>query len=247
MQAQMALASRTPVDEATVRIEVLTGQALVDGAEVALCPAHRLLVCALARCRHPVPREQLQALIWPDDDAARAENLLNIALHRLRKRLGNVAVVQAPGGYRLGDAVVLDLWEVEALAAQLRGCRPPDLATAVRWVSVAQRVCCGCIRSASDPEFVGALERRLHAAACDITDRLARHALAQRRTDLALDLARVTIAFDACDEGAREIAIRAHLMAGDRAAAIREYRDYARALTDDLGLAPSFALGSLVA
>jgi DNA-binding SARP family transcriptional activator len=230
-----------------VQIEVLTGRALVDGAEIVLCPAHRLLVCALARCRHPVPREQLQAVIWPDDDPARASNLLNIALHRLRKRLGDGAIVQSPDGYRFGDAVVLDLWEVEALATQLRRARTPDLATAARWLPVARRVCCGCVRTAADPEFVCALERRMQAAAREITARLAEHALAKRCAEIALDLVRVTLDFDACDEDAREIAIRAHVALGDRAAAIREYRDYTRALTEDLGLAPSFALRSLVA
>jgi DNA-binding SARP family transcriptional activator len=230
-----------------VQIEVLTGRALVSGAEIVLSPAHRVLVCALARCRHPVPRELLEALLWPDDDTARARNLLNIALHRLRKRLGDDAIVQSADGYRLGDGVVLDLWEIEALVTQLRGSRTPDLATADRWLPVVRRVCCGCVRSAGDPEFVGNLERRIQTAARDITDRLARHAFAQQRPDVTLELVRVLVDFDACDEGAREIAIRAHLALGDRAGAIREYRDYTKALTEDLGLPPSFALGSLVA
>jgi DNA-binding SARP family transcriptional activator len=247
MQARTAFTGRPQVESERVRIEVLTGRALVDGVEIVLCPPHRLLVCALARCRHAVPREHLQALIWPDDDGARASNLLNIALHRLRKRLGDSAVIQSPEGYRLGDAVILDLWEIEALATRLRTSRPPDRATAERWLPVARRACCGCARSASDPEFVAVLERRMHTAARDITERLAEHAIAQGRPEMALDLARVTLHFDACDEAAREIAIRAHLALGDRAAAIREYRDYTRALTEDLGLAPSFALGSLVA
>jgi DNA-binding SARP family transcriptional activator len=247
MQAHTAFAPPSAASDGAVRIEALTGRVLVDGAEIVLCPTYRLLVCALARCAHPVPREQLQALIWPDDEAARARNLLNMALHRLRKRLGDRAVVQTPEGYRLGDAVVLDLREVEALAVQLRGSRSPDLATAVRWLPVVRRVCCGCERSASDPEFVGTLERRMQTAARDITNRLAEYALTQLRPDLALELVRAALDFDACDESAREIAIRAHLALGDRAAAIREYRDYTRALTEDLGLAPSFTLASLVA
>jgi DNA-binding SARP family transcriptional activator len=230
-----------------VQVEVLTGRALVNGAEIVLCPAQRLIVCALARCRHPVPRELLEALLWPDDDAARARNLLNIALHRLRKRLGDVAVVQSPKGYRLGDDVVLDLWQIEALAAQLRVSPAPDLATTARWLPVARRVCCGCVRSASDPEFVGMLERRMQTAARDVTNRLAEHALAHQHAAVALALVRVTLDFDACDESAREIAIRAPLALGDRPGAISEYRDYTKALTEDLGLAPSFALGSLVA
>jgi DNA-binding SARP family transcriptional activator len=194
-----------------------------------------------------VPRERLEALLWPDDGAGRARNLLNITLHRLRKRLGDEAIVQTADGYRFGDAVVLDLWEIEGLAAQLRGPRTPDLATAERWLPIVHRVCCGCERTAGDPEFVGVLERRMQTVARDITDRLANHALAQRRPDLALELARVALDFDTCDESACEIAIRAHVALGDRAAAIRVYRDYTKALTAELGVTPSFALGSLVA
>jgi DNA-binding SARP family transcriptional activator len=110
-----------------------------------------------------------------------------------------------------------------------------------------RHVCCGGVRRAGDPEFVAALERRLLTAARDAADRLAESALARSRPDVALALVRVTLDYDPCDEGARELAIRAHLARNDRASAIREYRDYARALASDLGLAPSFALSSLVA
>ncbi len=247
MQAHVAFRVPTPADTGAVRIEILTGRALVNGAEIVLCPPQRLLVCALARCRHPLSGDALRALLWPDEDQARASNLLNIAVHRLRKRIGERTVLQSLEGYRLDDTVVLDLWEVEALGAQLRGPRTPDLTTAARWLPIAQRVCCGCVRTIAAPEFVTALERRMQTAAREITGRLAEYALAQRRPDLALDLAWVSIELDGCDEDAREIAIRAHVARGDRAAAIREYRDYTRALTEELGLAPSFALGSLVA
>ncbi len=230
-----------------VQIEVLTGRALVDGAEIVLCDTHRLLVCALARCRHPVPRERLEALLWPDDDAARARNLLNIALHRLRKRLGDDAIVQSAEGYRFGASVVLDLWEIEAFAARFRTCETPNITTAGRWLAVMRHVCCGSVRRASDPEFVAALERRLLTAARDATDRLAEIALASNRPDVTLALVRVTLDHDPCDERARELAIRAHVARGDRASAIREYRDYTKALLDELGLTPAFALASLVA
>jgi DNA-binding SARP family transcriptional activator len=230
-----------------VQIEVLTGRALVDGAEIVLCEAHRLLMCALARCRHPVPREQLEALLWPDDEPERARNLLNIAVCRLRKRLGEAAIVQSADGYRLGDVVTVDLWEIEAFAARFRTCETPDITAAGRWLAVMRHICCGSVRRASDPEFVGALERRLLTAARDATDRLAQIALASNRPDVTLALARVTLDHDPCDERARELAIRAHLARGDRASAIREYRDYTKALLDELGLTPAFALASLVA
>ena len=229
-----------------VQVEVLSGRALVGGDEVILTGPQRLLVCALAKCRHPVDREHLEAMFWPDDEPERARNLLNIAIHRLRKRLGENAIVQSADGYRLGDVVTVDLWEIEAFAARFRASEAPDITTAGRWLAVMRHVCCGCVRRAADPEFVGVLERRLLTAAREATDRLAEKALASRRPDLTLSLVRVTIEFDPCDERARELAIRAHVARGDRASAIREYRDYAKALADELALTPSFELGALV-
>lgn len=230
-----------------VQVEVLSGRALVNGAEIALTAPQRLLVCALAQCRHAIDREQLQTLLWPDEDEARARNLLNIAVHRLRKRFGHEAIAQSADGYRLGDSVTVDLWEIEACAARFRGTETPDITSAARWLAVMRHVCCGYVRRAADPEFVAALERRLLRAAREATDRLAENALAANRPDVALALVDVTLDYDPCDERARELAIRAHLARGDRASAIREYRDYTRTLMDELGLAPSFALSSLVA
>ena len=66
-----------------VQVEVLSGRALVDGVEIVLTGPQRLLVCALAKCRHPVDREHLEAMFWPDDEPERARNLLNIAVCRL--------------------------------------------------------------------------------------------------------------------------------------------------------------------
>jgi SARP family transcriptional regulator, regulator of embCAB operon len=226
-----------------VKLEVLSGRALVDGDEIVLTETQRLVVCALAQCRHALDRDRLEALIWPDEDPARAHNLLNIAVHRLRKRLGHGAILQSPDGYRLGD-VTLDLWEIEAIAERARAAA--DITGAARWLAVMRHVCCGGVRRAGDPEFVAALERRLLTAARDATDRLAEKALARERPDVALLLVRVTLDYDPCDERARELAVRAHLARGDRASAIREYRDYARALREELELEPSFALSELV-
>jgi DNA-binding SARP family transcriptional activator len=235
------------MDESAVKLEVLSGRALVNGEEIVLAGAQRLLICALAQCRHPLERERLESLVWPDEAPERAGNLLNIAVHRLRKRLGHGAIEQSAGGYRLGGTVTVDLWEIEAVAARFRCYGTADITAAGRWLAVMRHICCGAVRRAADPEFVGALERRLLTAARDATDRLAESALSQNRPDIALELVRATLEHDPCDERARELTIRAHLDRGDRASAIREYRDYARALTEDLGLAPSFSLASLVA
>ncbi len=229
-----------------IQIEILTGIVVMNGIEVAVNGPQRLLLSALARCRHPVRREQLQALVWPDDGDERATNLFNVAVHRLRKRLGDGAIMQSALGYRFGDAVVVDLWQLEALAARLRGAPAPLLPLAEQWLPFYGRRACGCASATSAYEFLALLERRWWSAAREITDCIATSALDGGRPDIALALARATIAFDACDEGAREVAIRAHVARGDRCAAIREYRDYARALADELDLSPALSLRALL-
>ena len=80
-----------------------------------------------------------------------------------------------------------------------------------------------------------------------IAHRLAEDALERGDPDAALAFAGDVIAYDPCDEPAREIAIRAHLAVGDRAAALRTYRQYREVLSSELQVEPSATLSALVA
>ena len=91
--------------------------------------------------------------------------------------MGEDAIVQSADGYRLGDVVTVDLWEIKAFAARFRTCQTPDVTAAGRWLAVMRHICCSSVRRASDPEFVEALERRLLTAAGGAIDRLGRIAL----------------------------------------------------------------------
>jgi DNA-binding SARP family transcriptional activator len=61
-----------------------------------------------------------------------------------------------------------------------------------------------------------------------------------------LAVARDLIERDPCDETARELAIRAHIGAGDRVAATRELRTYREVVLRELDAEPSDYLVSLV-
>lgn len=236
--------SHQPV-EAPVKIEILSGRAIVGTNEILLSDQNWVFVCALARCRHPVPREQLETMLWPDATREQANNLLGVGLHRLRRRLGERFVIQSSDGYRLGDDVVVDLWEIESLSSS-REIHDGESSTTLRWLAIYRRLACGCARSSGKYEFIRSLERRLLSAANAVTERLAAAALRRGDAAVALELVRLTLKGDACDETAHEIAIRCQLALGNRGAAIREYREYARALADELELEPSFTLRSLI-
>ena len=90
------------------------------------------------------------------------------------------------------------------------------------------------------------IEEHMRRLARDVNVILARDALLAGNVDRALTLAHRLSVNDPLDEEAQEIAIRALLQAGDRAAAIFEYRRYRELLQRELDEEPSTTLRRLV-
>jgi len=217
-----------------LRVQLLAGRIETPAASVLLAPSERVLAFALARSRRGAARQRLEELIWPDFQPDQAQNLFNVTLCRLRKRVGLRTIVQDGRGYRYGDDVSVDLWELERGAA---GDPVPGNAVST-WIDEYEAID-GTRGEPGDADWLHVMEGRLLTAARARADRLSLASLAQRRPDLALRLAQATLAGDPCDEPACAVAMRAHLALGDRSAAIRAYRDYERALLVDLELTPS--------
>jgi DNA-binding SARP family transcriptional activator/TolB-like protein len=88
-------------------IQFLGGATLrCDGAPLTGPPAqrHRIALLALLAASWPqaVSRDRVQALLWPEHDVASARRLLNLAVHVLRRALGDGAIVSA------GDGLLFD-------------------------------------------------------------------------------------------------------------------------------------------
>lgn len=88
----------------------LLGGASLEGPGGALAgPAaqrHRVALLALLAVVHPrsLSREWLMACLWPDRDPSHARNLLNQAVHALRRALGEDAIVSGVTDLRLDAA-----------------------------------------------------------------------------------------------------------------------------------------------
>lgn len=69
---------------------------------------HRLALLALLAASHPraVSRDKLVAYLWPESDAAHARNLLNQAVHALRRALGEDAILSTGDELRLAPGVL---------------------------------------------------------------------------------------------------------------------------------------------
>jgi DNA-binding SARP family transcriptional activator/tetratricopeptide (TPR) repeat protein len=229
-------------------VQVLTrtirrGQAAIDLRDRELA-----LVIALARQRGAATRLELGELLWPELDEPAARDALNSCLYRVRQKLGEAAIVwRRSDGYRLEDGALVDVREIDTWAATLRQTR--------RTLRAGERVLLGelharlrrnTLREGEVWEWLEPLAAHVEEAGRAIGERLAQDALARAQFDEALTVARDLIERDPCDETARELAIRAHMGAGDRVAAARELRTYRDVLARELDAEPSEHLASLI-
>lgn len=112
-------------DSGTVELRLLgTIDALVDGGEVSLGgPRRRRLLLALALAgRQVVSDEALVEAVWPEvvDRPGDPINTVHQYVSRLRGLIGAAAIETAAPGYRLAEAVRLDIDRLEAVYSQAR-------------------------------------------------------------------------------------------------------------------------------
>ncbi len=244
----VAQITRDRSEAAPIALEILAGRVRVDGTLARLSGREFELLTAIAQRREPATRSRLAGMLWPDLDEFAARNALSVCLHRLRAHLGREdAIERDADGYRLHVDAFVDVWEIERAAAALptrERLRESERAALRRaWERLREE------RNASLDrwEWFESIARRMNELRTAIAHRLADDALEGGDPDAALAYAVDVIAYDPCDEPLREIAIRAHLANGDRAAALRSYRQYRDVLRSELQVEPSATLAALVA
>jgi DNA-binding SARP family transcriptional activator len=244
----VAQITRDRSEAAPIALEILAGRVRVDGAVARLSGREFELLTAIAQRREPTMRSRLADLLWPDLDEFAGRNALSVCLHRLRAHLGREdAIERDADGYRLHVDAFVDVWEIERAVATLRGhnhIRESERAALRRaW----ERLCAERYPALERWEWFEPVMRRMSELRTAIAHRLAEDALESGDPDAALAYAVDVIEYDPCDELAREIAIRAHLANGDRAAALRSFRQYRDVLRSELQVEPSATLASLLA
>ncbi|MDP9107303.1 MAG: bacterial transcriptional activator domain-containing protein, partial [Candidatus Eremiobacteraeota bacterium] len=104
----------------------------------------------------------------------------------------------------------------------------------------------GGYRRLGDLDQYAALERRICRLGGEIAQALADDAWSRDDRARALQIAEELLDTDPCGELGIELTVRAHLALGNHDAAVRRYRDYCRALRDDLDCAPPQQLAALL-
>jgi DNA-binding SARP family transcriptional activator len=188
------------------------------------------LVAYLAVTGQPQGRDRIAAMLWPDADTERARGALRRTLSTLRTGLGGDEL--RSDGLRItldAGAIEVDVRKFRSLVAEgrleeavsaytgdfLSGFTVRDSLEFDEWQAARTEE----LRR----ELGGALER-----------------LAQDDRDLAraISHARRWLALDPLHEPAHRALMRLHARAGDRAAALVQYRECVRALDRELGVAP---------
>jgi len=198
------------------------------------------LVIYLAEAGGPVARDVAATLLWPDADAEAARARLRRTLYKIRIAFGEELISASAASLSLRPAVEADsiafdhacdaglLDEAAGLYTgdYLAGFALPDCPEFEEWVFFR--------REALRSRLVQALERLVEARIAGGEPRGA----VMHATRLA--------ALDPLSESAHRHLIRAHLAAGDRAAAERQGEACVRLLRDELGVAPDPATLALL-
>ena len=231
-----------------VLIDVLSGRVFSNGMPVALAPSELALVFALAmHGRAGAPREMLAEDLYPGSSLENALSSMKVTVHRLRRRVGRHDVIRyVDRRLVLGERVSVELQQIEkdVHAALLRDTL--DDPQRDRFARLRQRMLDGRPAFLLAWPWFDECESRVRGLAEQLSLVLARDALRRENYQDAVDYASDLMRTDPLDESAAEIAIRAFLLAGDRTAAILEFRRYASFLRREGDSRPSPSLRALV-
>jgi class 3 adenylate cyclase/DNA-binding SARP family transcriptional activator len=197
-------------------------------------------------CTAPAPqsREKLATLLWGSHFETQARQNLRQALFRLRRMLGDDALVSDGEEISLAPGVIdCDAVRLQALIRE--GSRA-SLAEAVDLykgrllsdVNVSEEVWA---------DWLAGERQRLEGSALDALVRLAEIELAAGHPDRALEAARRGLAINNLREDAHRLILHALAAAGRKAEALKHYQDLVALLRRELSTEPDAATKSLVA
>ena len=215
----------------------------VDGRPVAL-PLRKALAALtyVVEAQTPVSRDAVATLLWPEADEATARSRLRRLLHRMHQHLG-VGII-ASDRMSLCTAPGIEL-RVDTLTFE-QACQEGDFAKASRLYRadfLGTFAVDGCPdfgewaffrREALRSRLIHAIERLIEAKR-----------LCGQHGEMIVHAQRF-VTFDPLSEAAHRHLIGGYLLAGDTAAAQRQYESYAQLLRKELGVLPGPAIAALM-
>ncbi len=207
----------------------------------------RLALVHLVVERHrPVPIDELAVVLWGDTPPRTWEPSLRVVISKLRATLGEVTdgrlSIERDGGCY--QAAVGEVWvDIEAAANAVDRAegawRRGEVATTWSEAAVAAAIARRPLLPGEDRPWIDALRTRLRAAHVRALDLLVRVHLGQGDRELAVALASDLVELEPYREESHRLLMRAYVLSGERAEAIRVYGRLRDVLAADLGIDPS--------
>ncbi|MGD0968472.1 MAG: winged helix-turn-helix domain-containing protein [Candidatus Aquilonibacter sp.] len=238
-------AARRMHDREAPQISVFTATVTIGAKTIRLAPRERELLFYLALAQRACSRAELLETIWPGS-SEHSPSVLRVYVSRIRTRMRDPQVISLleSGDYQIAPYVRIDLDDAENALKIDAEHRALDAAT--------RELLSRCALTSAVPASISswewfapyarhALELSRRAALLLAADAIERGVAGEARA-----YADRLIAFDAYDEAAWEVLIRASLAAGDAASARRSYRKFSELLSKELNSSPSAKLRELV-
>lgn len=194
------------------------------------------IVALVAGEGRPFARDELAAMFWPEADDEAARGALRRTLSALRTAVGGSGLLIGRAQVALDPgAAWVDLTELERLAASDR---PSDLEAAAALARGPFLAGFALRDSPAFDDWQAARAVRVERTVGNILERLAAARLGGGDTGGAVEAARRRVALDPLDELGQRRLIELLARAGDRAGAIRQYRELVALFDRELGVAP---------
>lgn len=230
----------------------LTGRITIEGAAVvdeSQLPGSlgRVLLAVLARRRGPLARSRAASILWDDDPPPDYDRSLNPLLSKLRRALvaagGDRGLLVSGSGaieLRRPAGMWIDLEEaVTALDAAEGALRRGEARRAWTRAAVATSILGRPFLEGLDLRWVADQRRSLHDLRIRAYEAAAEVWLQLRDPGQAVVAARRLVEADPFRETSYERLIRSHVLAGNRAEALRAFAQCERLLRTELGVEPS--------
>ncbi len=190
---------------------------------------------------HPggLTKEQVGLYMWPDASPEDLNVRFKNTLYRLRKAVGNQAILLGNHGYRFNR--MLDyFYDVEIFTAQIEKAEQAEsVVEKVSHFNKAIREYQGDYLSNFDGLWVMADRERYRQMYLNAVVQLAKYHYEEQELQAALRYCQQALIEDPMLEEVHRLAMKIHAMSGNRAEVIRQYQLCKRVLIDNYNIAPS--------
>jgi two-component SAPR family response regulator len=194
---------------------------------------------------HPMTKEQIALVFWPDISPARLKMRFKVNIYRIRKAVGQDTILYEDEHYRFNHDINY-LWDREKLDEIFKKLRyTTETVNRAKLLEQIIGLVNGPYLANVDAEWADMERFHYQELYRDAMLELANIYLQDGRTQQCLTIARMILQFDPLLEAAHRLIIQAYATLHDPAGMTLQYRQYERALDEELGLEPSSEISTL--